>query len=306
MQKSTLEPTAGAMALVNQSSETAANMDTSGVTGGNESNGGMVTGASASNTRQNSGSHVDVKSVAFAVGVAKEFKDVLIGAFLEFGGGSYKTFNEYSGTFNGKSVGDIRGEGDMRYYGVGLLGRANLPLNFYTEATLKIGQIKSDYETRLPTGVKASYDSTRDYYGGHIGVGKIFEITDASKIDLYTKMFVTRVGKEQIEINNERILLGKSDSVRAKVGFKFSQDINENILWFAGLAYDREFNGKANGYNLTYSTDIISPSMKGNTGIGELGVKFKTQKGFETNLKFEGLVGKREGIAASAEILYKF
>ena len=101
-------------------------------------------------------------------------------------------------------------------------------------------------------------------------------------------------------------MLGKSDSLKAKIGFKFSQDINDNIIWFAGLGYDREFNGKSNGYNLTYNTDIVSPSMKGNTGTAELGLKFKAQKGFETNLKFEGMTGKREGIAAAAEIMYKF
>ncbi|WP_235044188.1 autotransporter outer membrane beta-barrel domain-containing protein [Campylobacter concisus] len=306
MQKSTLEPTAGAMAVINQGSETASNMDTSGVTGSSNSNGGMVTGASASNTRQHSGSYVDVKSISFAVGVAKEFKDVITGAFLEFGGGNYDTFNEYSGTFNGREVGDIRGEGKMRYYGTGLLGKVNLPANFYTEATIKIGKIKTDYKTVLPTGVKIGYDASRGYYGGHVGLGKIFEITDFSNIDIYSKVFFTRVGKKQVELNSERILLGKSDSLKAKIGFKFSQDINDGLLWFAGLAYDREFNGKSNGYNLTYSTDIVSPSMKGNTGTAELGLKFKAQKGFETNLKFEGMTGKREGIAAAAEIMYKF
>jgi len=306
VQKSTLEPTAGAMAVINQSSETVSNMDVSGVTGSSESSGGVVTGASASNTRQHSGSHVDVKSVSFAVGVAKEFKDIITGAFLEFGGGSYDTFNEYSGTFGGRSVGDIKGEGKMRYYGIGLLGKASLPANFYTEATVKMGKIKTDYETVLPNGVKVDYDASRSYYGGHMGLGKIFEITDFSNIDIYSKVFFTRVGKKQVELNSERILLGKSDSLRTKIGFKFSQDINDDILWFAGLAYDSEFKGKSNGYNLTYGTDIISPSMKGNTGTAEFGLKFKAQKGFETNLKFEGMVGKREGVAAAAEVMYKF
>jgi len=306
VQKSTLEPTVGAIAIINQSSEVVSNIDLSGAADSDKLNGGVVTGAAISNTRHNSGSHVDVKSVSFAVGVAKEFKDVLTGAFLEFGGGSYDTFNEYSGTFGGRSVGDIKGEGKMRYYGIGLLGKASLPANFYTEATVKMGKIKTDYETVLPNGVKVDYDASRSYYGGHVGLGKIFEITDFSNIDVYSKVFFTRVGKKQVELNSERILLGKSDSLRTKIGFKFSQDINDDILWFAGLAYDREFKGKSNGYNLTYGTDIISPSMKGNTGTAEFGLKFKAQKGFETNLKFEGMVGKREGVAAAAEIMYKF
>ena len=306
VQKSTLEPTVGAIAIINQSSEVVSNIDLGGVADSGELNGGVVTGAAISNTRHNSGSHVDVKSVSSAVGVAKEFKDVVTGAFLEFGGGNYDTFNEYSGTFGGRSVGDIKGEGKMRYYGIGLLSKASLPVNFYTEATVKIGKIKTDYETVLPNGVKVGYDASRSYYGGHVGLGKVFEITDFSNIDVYSKVFFTRVGKKQVELNSERILLGKSDSLRTKVGFKFSQGINDGLLWFAGLAYDREFKGKSNGYNLTYSTDIISPSMKGNTGIAEFGLKFKTQKGFETNLKFEGMVGKREGVAAAAEIMYKF
>lgn len=306
IQKSTIEPTAGAMAVVNQSSETVSNMDTSTVAGGSESNGGVITGTSASSTRQNSGSHVDVKSISFAVGLAKDFKDLITGAFIEFGGGKYDTFNEYSGTFNSRRIDDIRGNGKMRYYGAGLLAKFDLASDFYTEATVKVGKIKTDYESNLPTGARISYDVTRSYYGGHFGFGKILEINDISNINIYSKLFFTRVGKKRVDINGENILLGNSDSLRAKVGFKFSQDINDDLLWFGGLAYDREFKGKANGYNLTYGTDIASPSMKGNTGTAELGLKFKADKGFETDLKFEGMLGKREGVMAAVQLMYKF
>jgi len=302
VQKSILEPTAGAMALIGQSFDALSNSNLSSDGAG----GAVLSGMKASDMRLESGSHVDVRSASFALGLAKEFNSLLTSLFMEFGGGKYDTFNEFGGTFNGNYISDIRGSGHMRYYGAGVLGKLDLPSDFYVEASAKLGRIKTDYKTVLPDGTEASYDADRNYYGAHAGVGKIFEINDASDLDLYAKLFFTRVGKKQVEINSESILLKQSNSLRTKLGFKYSYELGQSLDLFGGLAYERELDGKARGLNLAYGTDIASPSMKGNTGIAEVGAKLKNLGNFEAAAKFEGMVGKRKGLSAGLNLEYKF
>ncbi len=194
----------------------------------------------------------------------------------------------------------------MRYYGAGVLGKLDLPSDFYVEASAKLGRIKTDYKTVLPDGTEASYDVNRNYYGAHAGVGKVFEISDASDLDLYAKLFFTRVGKKQVKVNSESILLKQSDSLRTKLGFKYSYELGQSLDLFGGLAYERESLGEAKGLNLAYGTDIASPSMKGNTGIAEVGAKLKNLGNFEAAAKFEGMVGKRKGLSAGLNLEYKF
>lgn len=118
VQKSTLEPTAAAMALIGQSFDTVSNFDLSGIIEGSDT--AVLSGMKASDMRLKSGSHVDVRSASFALGLAKEFNSLLTSLFMEFGGGKYDTFNEYGGMFNGNYISDIKGSGRMRYYGAGI------------------------------------------------------------------------------------------------------------------------------------------------------------------------------------------
>lgn len=302
VQKSILEPTAGAMALIGQSFDALSNSNLSSDGAG----GAVLSGMKASDMRLESGSHVDVRSASFALGLAKEFDSLLTSLFMEFGGGKYDTFNEFGGMFNGNYISDIRGSGHMRYYGAGVLSKLDLPSDFYVEASAKLGRIKTDYKTVLPDGTEASYDVNRNYYGAHAGVGKVFEISDASDLDLYAKLFFTRVGKKQIEVNSESILLKQSDSLGTKLGFKYSYELGQSLDLFGGLAYERELDGEAKGLNLAYGTDIASPSIKGNTGIAEVGAKLKNLGNFEAAAKFEGMVGKRKGLSAGLSLEYKF
>ncbi len=302
VQKSILEPTAAEMALIGQSFDALSNSNLSSDGSGTA----VLSGMKASDMRLKSGSHVDVRSASFALGLAKKFNSLLTSLFMEFGGGKYDTFNEFGGTFNGNYISDIRGSGRMRYYGAGVLGKFDLPSDFYVEASAKLGRIKTDYKTVLPSGTEASYDASRNYYGAHAGVGKVFEISDASDLDLYAKLFFTRVGKKQVEINSESILLKQSNSLRTKLGFKYSYELGQSLDLFGGLAYERELDGKAKGLNLAYGTDMASPSMKGSTGIAEVGAKLKNLGNFEAAAKFEGMVGKRKGLSTGLNLEYKF
>lgn len=73
-----------------------------------------------------------------------------------------------------------------------------------------------------------------------------------------------------------------------------------------GLAYEYEFAGEAKG---TIDGDnITSPSVKGSTGIAEVGLRFTPtqQKNLSVDIKLTGFTGKREGVAGGLNVKYAF
>jgi hypothetical protein len=75
---------------------------------------------------------------------------------------------------------------------------------------------------------------------------------------------------------------------------------------FAGAAYEREFDGRASA--TAFGLPIEAPSMKGDTGVGELGISLKPSPtgplAFE--LAGQGHVGKRRGVTGSLSIRLEF
>ena len=75
---------------------------------------------------------------------------------------------------------------------------------------------------------------------------------------------------------------------------------------YIGAAFEREFSGTARATSYGYSLD--SPSLRGNTGIGELGLTItpSSKRPLALDLGIQGYVGKREGITGSLQIRWQF
>lgn len=268
--------------------------------GGESSNFGALGGQ---NVRLNSGSHVDVKGLSFIAGVSKQANDAFMyGAFVEAGFGNYDSYNDFG------AVGSAHGWGDNKYYGGGFLGKFDMIKNYYLEASVRAGRVYSDYKSSdINPSQNAEFESSRIYWGGHIGFGKIFELNSVSNLDIYTKFFVTRLGSDEIEVIGEKIKYHNSNSIRARLGSRYSYYLDDNFEIYGGAAFEREFNSDAKATNLTQNQDLVSPTLKGNTAIGEFGFKFKTPfKPLTLDLNLQGLTGKREGVTGGINAEFKF
>ncbi|MEA4838884.1 MAG: hypothetical protein VB101_11425, partial [Rhodospirillaceae bacterium] len=155
--------------------------------------GGGFGAMSGGSMRYNSGSHSDVSSISLATGFAKGFEldqgQAVLGAFLEYGNGSYDAYNSFA---TGKS----HGSGDLDYVGVGMLGRMDFapegPGHAYTEASLRLGRTHNKYDNAdLGGGIGAHYKTSPAYYGGHIGAGYVWDIAPKTALDLSAKYLVT-------------------------------------------------------------------------------------------------------------------
>jgi outer membrane autotransporter protein len=97
-----------------------------------------------------------------------------------------------------------------------------------------------------------------------------------------------------------------TDSSRLRFGGRFSHAVNKHISPYIGAAWEHEFDGgqkaDTNGYAL------LKPSLRGDTGIGELGLAFTPSADLPLTLDLgvQGYAGKREGVTGTLHIKYEF
>ncbi|MDR3348769.1 MAG: autotransporter outer membrane beta-barrel domain-containing protein, partial [Acidaminococcales bacterium] len=262
-----------------------------------------------SDTRHKTGSHVDVKGPSLVVGLARAKETangarLTYGGFLEAGWGSYDSYNSFSG------VGEVKGKGDTSYYGIGFLARQDCAKRgtgrIYTEGSLRVGQVKTDFSSAdiVPGQTEtARYDAKSVYCGLHLGVGWIKELKGGAALDLYSKILYTRTGSDSVNVLGDPVEFDAVTSLRWRAGLRYVKAAGEKSEFYAGLAYDHEFDGKAKGAAGGAAIDV--PKLKGATGIGEIGVTFKGKNSI-VDIKAEGYAGKREGVGFAAPCTWLF
>ena len=275
--------------------------------------------------RYDSGSHVDVDGFNLVTGLGWNFAlggsssengegrngNLLVGAFFEAGWGSYDSHNSFG---NAASVKD---DGDTNYYGGGILARYDTapigPGNLYLESSIRAGKVETDYDSsdfRSASGGDVDFDSDATYYGAHAGIGYIWNISEASSLDMYTKYLWTRQDSDSVTIQGDRIKFKDMDSHRWRTGARFAHILDtESGLRFTpyvGAAYEHEFDSEAKATSNGDSID--APDVKGGTGMGELGFSFKPSatSGLSLDLGMQGYTGKREGVGGSFQIKFEF
>ena len=257
-------------------------------------------GAGANSMRAESGSYVDSKGWNLGVGWAREDvqKDgakVLFSPFVEYGRGTYDSYLD-DGT---------HGSGKISYIGAGILGKLTQKDGLWLEGSLRAGRAKSDYSANL-SGTAASYDGSNTYYGAHLGAGKTFAIKEDSSIDAYARYFWSHQNSMTATLNTgDRYEFGSVNSQRLRLGLRYSLKDKTTGEFYAGLAWEHEFAGKAGA---TYQGDAApSPSLKGSSTMLELGYRFMPKNSrVSYDLHLNGWQGKRKGITGGASVKWAF
>lgn len=267
---------------------------------------GLSTFASiiGSRSRYNTGSHADVNGWNGIVGTAwtRELTSGTLsyGAFYENGGGSYDTYN----TINGRTY---RGDGDTVYNGGGLLLRWETNGGTYTEASLRAGMVKNEVGPSLEfAGNRYGFKTENNYYGGHVGIGRIMERDDGDAWDIYGKYFHMHHEGDTVTIAGDEFAFDSVNSDRLRVGARYLDRKNGRFTGYYGLAYEYEFSGDTGGTANHHA--MYTPSLQGSTVIGEIG--FRGTPGEESPWSFEvslrGYAGKQEGISGAVTAAYSF
>lgn len=225
---------------------------------GTEGGAGSVAGFGAmggSTSRYDTGSHTDVDGFSLMTGLGWSApllqNSLLLGVFFEAGWGNYDSHNSFS------NAASVRGKGDTKYYGGGILARYDLTegslAGLYAEASLRAGHTSTDFSSRnlqdFPGPVYSSYDSGSSYYGAHTGLGYIWNIMDKTSLDFFTKYLWTHQSSDNVTVAGDPIHFKAADSRRWRNGIRLnhamSLESGAQLTPYIGVAYDHEFDGKA-------------------------------------------------------------
>jgi outer membrane autotransporter protein len=184
------------------------------------------------------------------------------------------------------------------------------PGNFYAEASGRVGGVHNEYSSsdlRDASGRKADYDSSSAYYGLHFGAGYLWNINEKASLDFYGKYFWTRQEGDSARLStDDKVSFKDVDSSRLRLGARFAYAVNEYVSPYIGAAYEHEFEGKARASSNGFAID--TPSLRGDTGIGELGLSLRPSSSLPLSfdLGVQGYTGRREGVTGSLQVRFEF
>jgi outer membrane autotransporter protein len=254
-------------------------------------------------SRYETGSHVDVKGYHLLAGLGTNGQGsaggYTLGAFFEGGDGDYDSKNSFANA-------TVKGDGDVRYYGAGILGRFDFAGNFYLDGSLRAGRVENDFSAVI-NGKQSKYDSASQYASLHTGAGYLWQVSETNTLDFNAQFLWTRQDGDNVTLSTgHRVRFSAADSERLRLGAKFSTAVSARANFHVGAAWEREFDGKikatVNGYA------IAAPELKGNTGIAEIGFELRPAANHPLRLDigFQGYRGQRDGTAGSVKLNYAF
>lgn len=270
--KSPVETQIASAAFVNSGADTVAGSGIANAVQTAGSSAEMFGASGGGNMRYKSGSYSDMRGYNLALGFAKAIQNnackLTYGPLLECGWGNYTS----------KLDSSIRADGNTKYYGIGMIVRQDNNNGLYYEGSLRYGRMDADYASGDLIGVGgkkvyAGYDSSSSYYGAHVGIGRVSKLNDTVKADIYAKLLYTHQSGDSVILggagNGEVYDFDAVNSTRARLGARLSKENDERGTYYAGLAYEYEFDGEAKATVKGLSTP--APSIKGSSGMLELG-----------------------------------
>ena len=299
--KSLSEGRLGGLAFVNQGSDLLSNAGIAYALEAAQTEKHLFSVISGGNSRYKSGSHVDVKGVNLLAGASTKLPNssgnLLLTGFFEAGWGNYDSFNSFAD-------GDVKGNGDNRYYGAGILARQDFSNKFYTEGSIRAGKLENEFNATV-SGKATHYKINKAYYGAHLGAGYLMPL-GTGELDMYGKYLWTRQNGGKHTIAGDVFTFDDINSQRSKLGARYSHPLNESTTLKLGAAWEYEFDGKANAS--VHGLPIAAPSLKGHTGVAEAAIKITPVKNKDLSFELgvQGHAGKRQGVTGHVAVKYVF
>ena len=255
---------------------------------------GLWAGMGGGALRHETGSYVDMKGWNLGLGWARENAvqagTLTFGPFVEYGRGSYDSYLD-DGT---------HGSGKTSFFGAGMMAKLETG-SHWIDGSLRIGRTKSDY-----TGL-ANYDTSNTYYGVQVGVGKDFHMSEMDAVSAYVRYSYTHTAGTSAHLSSgETLDFDAVNSHRLRIGTRYTHDATTLSQFYAGLAWEYEFDGDARA--TSQGDSAPSPSLKGSSALLELGYRFapKADSRVSYDLNLTGWQGKRQGITGGLSVKWAF
>jgi hypothetical protein len=256
------------------------------------------------------GNKISTDSTRLLAGLAwqkpLESSRFLAALFVEGNFGRFHT----EGYFNTQYYDRLKAKGDIEAIDAGLVLRHTWDGGFRVEASGRVGWAHYDYKS--PSFNQQhfdwiKYDMDIPYVAAHAGLGFEHPLSDVSSLDFSARYFLTRMGGEDVTLSNgERITFDDSVSSRARGGVRYSRQHNPRMRWYFGGYWEQEFGGKTKGY--AHGQSFESDQLKGGTGVGEVGIIFKSTPDRPWNVEagLQGYGGANRGFSGGVRFGYEF
>lgn len=269
---------------------------------------GIKTFAAVQGNRSKYDVNSDIKingwSTIVGVGNAEKFSggdEFAWSVFYENGSGNYRTYNEFNDEF-------FRGDGSLVYNGGGVAARYENTHGVYTEGSLRAGMLKSEMDNALHdgSGAEYGYDSSSAYYGAHIGIGQVIQLSDDSSVDVYGKFFHTYTEGDNFSVGNDKFEFDSINSDRLRIGARVTANKENKFSTYYGLAYEYEFNGRA-GMRAA-GMEVPEQSLRGSSYMAEAGLNYQpsADSPWSFDLNMRGYAGERQGASFNVQATYTF
>lgn len=244
-----------------------------------------------------SGSHIDTNGWNFNLGLAKELKNksgkLLIAPVVEYGRGNYDSYLN-----NG-----YHAEGNVHFVGGGLMAKQLKKDGVYVEGSVRAGKLSSKYKSH-----GGNYDADSAYLAAHLGVGKVVKLNAKNSVDYYGKYFYSHQASDDTTVHASGKPLAFHfdgvDSHRTRLGGRLNHYMGSKDALYVGFAWQHEFNSTARA--TLDGMGIAAPSLKGDTGIMELGWKLSQVDSYDLDLGATGSIGKKKGAGLKLNFNWKF
>ena len=259
--------------------------------------------------RVNTGSHVNLNTLNFSVGVGNNSKTDLgllsVGVAFEAGFGTFK--NHFDA---GVADPFIKKTGHINYYGVAGLANMTFDNLWHVNGAIRVGKIETSQNSALfNLATMQSYDIKLKaaYIGTELGLGKIIKFSDSDSVDVYGKYFFLYQQGDKFNAGEDRYKVNGVTSHRLRLAGRYIHAFTPTTSLYAGLGAEYEFDGKAS-YEV-YGIKGDSSKTDGLRGYGELGVSIKPAQasGLSFDIGLKGLCGDGfSGGWANMDIKYLF
>jgi hypothetical protein len=229
---------------------------------------------SYNSSRYDTGSHADGGTFSVLAGLARnravKYGAFTYGGFIEAGWGNYDAYNSFT------NASDVRGSGDANYYGAGLSFRMDYggdeKGHFYNDAAVRFGKSSNDYESgdlRDANGNAATYETDSGYYGAHLTLGYMKNLSDGANLNLYTRILWTHLNGDDTTLSTgDPVSFDGADSWRWRTGLRYYASPKNGARFYAGAAYEYEYEFGGGVDATAYGLPIDAPSLEGGTAIG--------------------------------------
>jgi outer membrane autotransporter protein len=234
--------------------------------------------------------------------------DFLASLFIEGIKGRYHLDADYGTIFADHP--HIKAKGDIDAVDIGLMIRQKWHNGLRLEASGRYGVSRNEFNSSDFTnslGHTMNYKTRTPFWSVHAGVGYEHKLSERSTLDLVARYYFTRLDSDRVTLDSgEQVSFKAVDSSRVRAGGRFSMRHTERITWYAGAYYEHELKGKSVGEHL--GIQFEADELKGGTGIGELGVSFRSTPDHPWNVEagIQIYAGRNRGYSGGVRFGYEF